>query len=147
MNVMLKNALVNINIWLILSMSIYFCKKLLHFIRIAWDIRPMLVWGTPLVGDIILCLVHAVFYSMQKSYRQRYNEPYISIFPCGIALFFSNGRFWLRTWHTDDDPSEGRNASGGSVSVLPCLFEFWYNFAFELSKPQNVLLLINQIKT
>ena len=37
MNVMLKNALVNINIWLILSMSIYFCKKLLHFIRIAWD--------------------------------------------------------------------------------------------------------------
>ena len=34
------------------------------------------------------------------------------------ALFFSNGRFWLRTWHTDDDPSEGRNASGGLVSVL-----------------------------
>ena len=39
-------------------------------------------------------------------------------FLCGITLFFSNGRFWLRTWHTDDDPSEGRNASGGLVSVL-----------------------------
>ena len=127
MNVMLKYALVNINIWLILSMSIYFSAKgyyislglLEIFVQCLCEVLPWLA--------ISFCVLYTLCFTLCRNHIDKDTMNHILVyFLCGITLFFSNGRFWLRTWHTDDDPSEGRNASGGLVSVLLfCWFWFW----------------------
>ena len=123
--------------------------------------KTLCLWVTWLWSFIIsFVLLYGYYFFTWSLLDECYNESYISVLPLHF-LFFCNDRFWLLSSSMHNlnlfdmynalvrnmshwwFPNEGWNAYGGSVAVLS--FEFWYNFAFGLSKPQNVLLLISKI--